>query len=135
MKSRYTKTICSAVLGGLLALIPAALSATELNKSETAAVLERKAKEAKTPAEHSEVARQYELRARALDVKAESIEGEVRQQKANPSAMETKWPAMVVNARERREQLAMQTRRAAQESYRLAEHHRTVAGETRASAK
>ena len=135
MKSRIKTTILTLGVGGLLALVPAALSATELNAAGKTTALETLAKEAKTSSEHAEVARQYELRGKGLQAKAESMEREIRQQRANPSAMETKWPAMVANARERREQVAMQTRRAAEESFRLAEHHRTLARDSRAALK
>jgi hypothetical protein len=80
------------------------------------------AKDAQTSSEHAEVAKQYRTHAASLEQKAARYEEQV--QDAGPTrAMEQKWPAMIVNARERKAQLAVQARRAAQESYRLAEHH------------
>ena len=135
MPAKSNQTLFSLALGALLAWSPAAVRGAEPagTKPLDAAGIERMAKDAKSPADHARVATQYELRGKSLEERADKIEGEVRQDKAAPSAMATKWPAMVVNARERREQSAMQARRAAEECYRLAQHHRTLAGDTRAS--
>ena len=127
-------TICSILFGVLLAVSPVTVSGAEPAKKAplAAADLERLAQEAKTPADHAVVAKRYEERASSLLEKAEKLENELRRERAAPSAMATKWPAMVNGARERKEQLAMQNRRAAEESTRLARHHRSLAGETEA---
>jgi hypothetical protein len=134
MKNKYNKIICSLLFGALLAWGPAVLRAAEPTRNTPleASEIDKLAKEAKTVAEHARVAFHYDLRGKQLEEKADKIEREIRQQQASPSAMATKWPAMVVNARERRAQTAMQARRAAEECYRLAQHHRTLAGGERA---
>lgn len=136
MKTKYNNNlICSLLFGALLAWSPAALRGTEpvQQKPLEAAEIDRMAKSAKSAADHERVAAQYELRGKTLEARADGIEREIRKEQAAPSAMATKWPAMVANARERREQTAMQARRAAEECYRLAAHHRSLAGDSRAS--
>jgi hypothetical protein len=132
MNRLKNRTVCSFLFGVLLTLGPATVNGAEPAQTapREAADLEKLAKRAKTPSDHSEVAKQYERRAVALEAKADRLEREIRAEKAMPpSVMETRWPAMVVNARERRGQLAMQTRRAAEECFRLAAQHRTMAGD------
>jgi hypothetical protein len=123
--------MATVAVGAMLALSPAAASAGERRGEaplESAAIA-KLAKDAKTPAEHAEVATQYELRGKALEEQADRIARQLQDQKSSPSAMAAKWPAMVANARERQEQIALQKRRAAEECYSLARHHKTLAGE------
>jgi hypothetical protein len=123
MKTRYQMTIA---LAGVLALAPATIAAERGPDSKQVTQM---AKNATTPADHEKVARHYLDLSKAQNEKAEKLEQEMKEMKAGPkSPMEVKWPAMVVNARERKERLAMQARRAAQESHRLAEHHSKQAG-------
>jgi hypothetical protein len=125
MRSRYNKLAATTMFGVLLALTPAAPAAEKTLEPKKIAQL---AKDAKTSAEHSEVAKQYRQHAASLEKRAVQFEQEARVQDAGPTrAMEQKWPAMIVNARERKAQMAVQARRAAQESVTLAEHHETVA--------
>ena len=110
--------VAPAMLGGQAAA-ETAVDSKDLNK---------RAKAANTPEEHADVARDYVTRARALERKAESIERELRDQRSGPAnPMAYKWPAMV-SGREKKESLAMQTRRAAREAYALAELHSKRAG-------
>jgi hypothetical protein len=135
--SRLTNGTMWAFLSGvLLALAPVTLRGTEPVQTapREAADLGKLAKRANSPSDHLEVAKMYERRATTLDATADRLERELGREKATPpSVMETRWPAMVVNARERREQLAMQSRRAAEECFRLAAHHRSLAGDAAAS--
>lgn len=132
MTRRYTKVMLATMFAGVLMTGAPAARADE-------AVLEAKAiakmaSEAQSGAEHEKVAKHYRLRAESLEAKANKLETEVRKQKAAPpNSMEAKWPAMIVNARERKERVAMQLRRAAQECYTLAERHSDLAAEARAA--
>jgi hypothetical protein len=124
MKSRYP-AIAAVALGWLLAVAPAAHAAENAPAPKQ---LEQMAKDARTASEHSDVAAKYRDRAMSLESKAQKLEREARVQDAGPTrAMEQKWPAMIVNARERKAQLAVQARRAAQESYAIAERHEKLA--------
>ena len=121
MKSRWNKTVMAMAFGALLAFAPAATGNDKIAQA---------AKDAKTSSEHAEVAKQYRDHAMSLEKKAAKLEREARVQDAGPTrALEQKWPAMVVNARERKAQLAVQARRAAQESYVAAERHEKLAGQ------
>ena len=125
MRSRYNKLAATTMFGVLLALTPAASAAEKTLEPKKIAQL---ANDAKTSSEHSEVAKQYRQHAVSLEKRAVQFEQEARVQDAGPTrAMEQKWPAMIVNARERKAQMAVQARRAAQEAVTLAEHHDKLA--------
>ena len=125
MRSRYNKLAATTMFGMLLALTPAAPAAEKTVEPKKIAQL---AKDAKTSSEHTEVAKQYREHAVSLEKRAVRFEEEARVQDAGPTrAMEQKWPAMIVNARERKAQMAVQARRAAQESLALAERHEKLA--------
>ena len=128
MKSSCRMTTLSMTLAAALALVPGAFASDGVRNANE---LSQMAKNATTPADHARVARGYLTHAKSLDEKAGKLEREVEASKAGPkSAMETKWPAMVTASRDRKEQLAMQARRAAQESQRLAEHHSKLSGQS-----
>lgn len=128
MKRRRTMTTLSLALGTLLALTPGALAGERVPDSKE---ISQMAKNATTAADHERVAQNYLRHANVLDEKADKLERELNNEKVGPkSPMEIKWPAMVVNARERKERLAMQTRRAAKEAHQLAEHHSKLSGRT-----
>jgi hypothetical protein len=115
-------------LAAALTLVPGALAGERVPEAKE---IGQMAKNAATPADHAKVAQSYAAHANNLDAKAARIEREIEASKPAPkSAMETKWPAMVVNARERKERLAMQARRAAEESRRLAGGTSCQAGRT-----
>ena len=123
MTNRFKTLAGSAVLGTLMALTPLVAAEKPMEPKQIAQL----AKDAKTSSDHAEVAKEYRAHAASLEQKAVQYEQEARVQDAGPSrAMEQKWPAMIVNARERKAQLAVQARRAAQESHRLAEHHQKL---------
>jgi hypothetical protein len=113
------------VLGGVaiagLALLPTDIHGSEPVKESAA--LELKAKQADTPKEHAEVAKQYRLRAESLEAKAAKHEEAARKLRNNTNVMAHKWPAMVNNGWQRESQLAVQARRGAQECYALAAKH------------
>ena len=125
MTSRFNKMAATAMFGALLAFAPAAPAAEKNLEPKKLAQL---AKDAKTSSEHSDVAKQYRDHAVTLEQRAAKLENEARVQDAGPTrAMAQKWPAMIENMRERKAQMAVQARRAAQESYALAERHESLA--------
>jgi hypothetical protein len=127
MKSSLKSLTLSIAIGTLLA-IPGAFADERVPDIKE---ITQMAKSADTPAEHERVARSYVLHARALEFKAEKLEREVQAQRTGPTrGMEQKWPGLIKTKRQRNEQLAMQTRRAAEESLRLAEYHSKLAGRT-----
>ena len=121
MKNNIGKWTLSAVAAIGLILMPADLSGSEPIKE--AAALEAMAKEADTPKEHAQVAKQYRLRAEALEAKAAKHEDNARKMRNSTNAMSHKWPAMVNNSWQRESQLAVQARRAAQECHAIAARH------------
>ena len=124
MTNRIKNLTASAVWGALMAVTPMVAAEKPMEPKQIAQL----AKDAKTSSEHAEVAKQYRAHGTSLEQKAVRYEQEARVQDAGPTrAMEQKWPAMIVNARERKAQLAVQARRAAQESYNLAQHHDRLA--------
>jgi hypothetical protein len=95
------------------------------------------AKNATTPAAHSEVARGYRDWANTLEAKAvkhesnaERLAGDTRY---NP--MRHKWPAMAAAPAERERRLAMQARRAANEARALALKHEGLGEPKRTAAE
>lgn len=131
MNSRYRGYMLSAVLGGLMIPVPELRAA---QPALDAKAVDRLAVDARSSTEHLSVAKHYRERAKSLEDKASKLERAVREEKTRPqSAMETKWPAMIVNARERKVQIAMQSRRAAQEALALAQRHEKLAAQADAS--
>jgi hypothetical protein len=121
------KTLTMALAAALLLAFPPASTAAE---PVDEAKLEAMARDAKTPAEHAKVAKQYRLRAEAFETNAKKHEEEARKLQAQPrSPLELKWPAMARKPWERETQLAMQARRAAQEAYAVADKHIRLAVE------
>ncbi|MCC6390583.1 MAG: hypothetical protein IT167_08270 [Bryobacterales bacterium] len=88
-----------------------------------AAKLEDLATEARTPAQHAAVSRQFRLRAEALDSKAAGHEANVKKLTKSAGAMVQKWPGMATKPLETEREKAMEARRAARESRKLAEKH------------
>ena len=115
---RWTNVILS------LTLAPAGVFGAEAmvdsNKLETMAA------NAKSTGQHAAVAKLYRLQAESFESKAKQHETEARELEARPgNAMDHKWPAMSSKKRdaEKARQLAVQARRAAQESFQLADRH------------
>jgi outer membrane lipopolysaccharide assembly protein LptE/RlpB len=92
--------------------------------------LEAMAREADTPREHAQVAKQYRLRAEDFQAKAAKHEAAARTLRNNRNPMSHKWPAMANGGRERESQLAVQARRAAQECFAIADRHVSLAVES-----
>lgn len=122
------------VLFGLMLLVPgSALTAfaqetqkeanTQRAFADTTA-LELMAESARCAAEHGEVARGYRLRSEQLEAKAVKHEKKAAELEARPKGpMHAKWPAMAQKPWAKERDLAMQARRAANESKLLAEKH------------
>ncbi len=89
--------------------------------------------DANTPKEHAQVAKTYRLRAEAQEAKAAEHEANAKKMRNSHNAMAHKWPAMVNNGWQRESQLAVQARRAAQESRAIAERHLSLAVESQLS--
>ena len=88
------------------------------------AKLERMAESARSATEHSEVSKQYRLRAEHFEAKATQHEEQARKMESRPrTALEHKWPGMSRQPWVKERQLAMHARRAASESYSLADRH------------
>jgi hypothetical protein len=83
------------------------------------------AKSAATPAQHAAVAKQYRLRAEALEANASDHEAAARKAEGRPlPPIAHKWPAMYRNTGvEKEKQLAIQARKAAEEARSLAAYH------------
>jgi flagellar motor protein MotB len=122
------KTLTMALAAALLMAFSPALTAAE---PVDEAKLEAMARDAKSPADHAKVAKQYRLRAEAFEAKANKHEEEARKLQAQPrSPLEMKWPAMARKPWEREAQLAIEARRAAGEAYAAADKHIRLAVET-----
>jgi hypothetical protein len=131
MRTKISKLALSAMAVAGLMVMPAAMSGSEPVKESAA--LEALAKKADTPKEHANVAKQYRLRAEALEAKAAEHEANAKKMRNNTNAMSHKWPAMVNNGWQRESQLAVQARRAAQECYAIAAKHVSLAVESQHS--
>jgi hypothetical protein len=113
------------ILGVALAAISTAgLWAAEPVSDEKLMVM---AKEAETATEHAAVAKQFRLRAEALEKKAKEHEAQAKNLASSPMAV--KWPGMMPKALQREKQAAIEARRAAQESYQIADRHLRLAVE------
>lgn len=134
MKNRWVQLlITSASSLALILTLAAPAAAVEPAKEKDlidANKLALMAREAKTPAEHATVAKHYRLRAEAFEAKAQKHEAEAQKLAARPrNPLEVKWPAMARKSWQRESQLAVQARRAAKESYDLADRHIRLAVE------
>lgn len=133
MKRHLTRFSLSVLVLSGLAVIPAYAGSDLLPRPE---ILERMSEQASSPQEHAKVAKQYRLQALALEAKARKHEESARKLRNTPAhPMAAKWPSMVQNNWERESQLAMQARRAAQESYTQAAKHVGLAVEAEFAAE
>ena len=131
MRTSTTKLLGAAILGAWLMLAaPAAYSAEPVLAAKQ---IEQLAKKANTSDEHAAVAKQYRARAEMLEDEADKLEREVRQRKSATNPVAVKWPAMANGGVAKKERLAMQARRAAQECNQLAAYHQRLAGDERSS--
>lgn len=121
---RFATLIAGIVLGALC--VSAEVKLTKTDEQQIAL----QAKNARTAAEHTEVARLYEQRAAAFEAKAkrheERADSMARREGYNP--MKYKWPAMVQGPIDLERSKAMQARRAARETLELVARHREFAG-------
>jgi hypothetical protein len=126
MKS-HSSTKLSIALGALLLAATPGFSANAPNSKEVA----KMAQTANSPSDHANVAKHYLDLSKQHEAKADKLEKELSRYNPGPTAaMEQKWPALMNASRERKERLAMQSRRAAQEARQLAKHHSQRAGRT-----
>jgi hypothetical protein len=120
MIRKKMKWLIGPMLAGAVLLTPGVKAEPAVNPGK----IEQLAKNASTAAEHSEVARQYRLRAESLEAKALLHEEEAGKLAKRPlPGLAHKWPAMVARPAEQERRLALQARRAARESYELADRH------------
>ena len=98
-----------------------------------AAEIEKLSKNAKSSAEHKEVAGHYNTRAEFFEAKAKQHEKEVERLRnsRNYNPMASKWPALANGPVEYHKRAAMQALRAAEESRRMAETHLDKASSSR----
>lgn len=96
------------------------------------AKLHRMAQEATTSADHAKVAKLFRLQGEAMEAKASTHEKNAKEFEARPkSPLAHKWPAMAPRQGREERALAVQARRAAQESFDLAAKHIQLAVELR----
>jgi len=132
MKNLF-KTMTLAAAGTVAALILATAGASTAAAAEPVsetAKLHRMAKEANTPADHAKVAKLFRLQGEAMEAKAVEHEKKAKEYDARPkSPLAHKWPAMAPQQGREQRALAVQARRAAQESFDLAAKHIQLAVE------
>ena len=95
--------------------------------------LQAMAREAKTVKQHAEVAKHSRLQAESLAAEAVKHEREAEKLSNSMGAMRHKWPAMAPKAIHQAKQAALEARRAARESYELADLHQRLAVEALAT--
>jgi len=116
----------TAAIAAMLGLPAAAAQAPAAER------LQAMARTAATAPEHAEVAKQYRLHAEALDAQAAKQEEQVTKLARSAGATADKWPAMANGHQEAKEK-AVQARRAAAESRKLADHHARLVVEAQAT--
>ena len=122
MKHTFSKFTMAVLVAGTMLL--SADYAKASGAPAGAEALERRSMKADSPKEHAQLAKEYRLRAEEFDAKADkhlAKANELRKGSANPMA--AKWPGMANSGWQREEQLAMQARRAAEESRQQASRH------------
>jgi len=93
------------------------------------------ARDARTAAQHADVARRYRLQADALDARAAEHAARASALVRTAPGIAHKWPAMAPRALSQAKQDAIEARRAARESRELASRHHAIAVETLAAEK
>src|SRR5262245_9313294 len=130
-----TETMRSTLLAAMMAAMTAAmmmgLPVASAQTPAAAEQLQEMARAADSAGEHAEVAKQYRLRAESLDAEATKHEDEAKKLARSAGAMIYKWPAMA-SGHQRAKEKAVQTRRAAAESRKLADHHVRLSVEAQA---
>lgn len=131
MKSLSTVVFCGA-FALALAISPVAVHANPAVTMIEPAKLERMSKDASTPEQHANVARQYRLHAESLEAKATRHETEVKKLQARPrSALEYKWPAFARKPWQAEQRLAEEARSEARDAQQVAARHVQLAVEAR----
>lgn len=129
------KTMTLAAAGTVAALILTTAGVDRAAAAEPVsetAKLHRMAKEANTAADHAQVAKLFRLQGEAMEAKAAAHEKKAKEFEARPkSPLAHKWPAMAPQQGREERALALQARRAAQESFDLAAKHIQLAVELR----
>lgn len=95
--------------------------------------LQAMAREAKSFKQHAEVAKYSRLQAESLTAEAVKHEREAERLANSTGAMRHKWPAMAPKAINQAKDRALEARRAARESYELADRHQRLAIEALAT--
>ena len=131
--SNWTKSAMLTAAAALLMAVPARAE-KPADKTATDERLQAMANGASTPAEHAAVARYYRLRAEAFEQRASEHEASVRKMSAATAPMIHKHPGMAPRKLQEEKDRAVQARRAAQEAYRLADKHVTLAVEAQAGS-
>jgi hypothetical protein len=128
MLKRFTRVVAGAItiVGLAFTFANAQVSEPSQNPSELLAM----ASAAETPRQHAQVAKQYRLLAEAFETKATTHEAAARRLYNNRSPLSFKWPAAPGSGWQRESDLAIQARRAAQESYASAARHIGLAVES-----
>lgn len=131
MNGRTLMSVASAVVvAGMLTVTGATAVSAQAGRNVADDTLTQRSREATSAREHATLAREYRQRAEALERTARSHEADAARLSARPRfPHEGKFPAHIRNTGERQHQLAIQSRRAAQEAYERADHHVRLAVE------
>lgn len=129
---RLFSIIQAFALVGILA-VPTMAAAKDGKDAGTSLAL--LAEEAKTPAEHAEVAKQYRAQADDLTATAEHHEAQVKKLERARFPVEVKQMRLGNSPVDRERRLAMEARRGAREAREKALHHTQLAVELMASAR
>lgn len=124
-----TTTRVSTFALALLVSLGSAQAQTQPPAQDSPAQLAALSREARTDAQHADVARRYRLQAESLDAKAAEQESLAARQAAQAPAIVHKWPSMAPRTLTETKQKAVDYRRAARESRAQAERHRQLAVE------
>jgi hypothetical protein len=118
----------------LAALAFVALAGTAAHAQQTPESLAAMATKASTRTEHATVAKHYRLQAQAFEEEAAAHEKRAAQYAASAPPIVHKWPSMAPRAHGESKQKAIAARRAALESYQLAQRHINLSVEAQSSA-
>ena len=111
------------MMGTLVLTAAVVLPVTGAEPVVEASKLSALARDARTPAEHAAVAKQYRLRAELFEAQAAEYEQSAKRRQQAAGPMIHKWPAMAPPAVQKDKQKAVEARRAARENRELAERH------------
>lgn len=115
---KIRQMVSAGVMVGVLGVAPLALA-----QSAQEPQLEQRADAARTAREHSTVARDYRERGERFEAAAREHEMAARRYDRASTPLDRKWPGSTMRPATKERQLAMEARRAAQESFALADRH------------